>query len=477
MFNAPALLVALLLGILAALAAGWLLWGRQLGQLRAGLTEGRVALATAGADLEAARARAAETLPYVDKAATLQAELAAARTMADERDRAHRESLAERERVHARQLAELRGEFQRLAAEALERAQKQFTEQAAETLKLHRAEAAKGLSESREALSGLVTPMHEALSRYGTELQNLEQKREQAYGSLSEQLQALSRSEALVREEAGRIVAALRGSAKASGSWGEAQLKRVLELAGLQQGIAFDLQAGAADEEGRQKRPDAILHLPGGRQLIVDSKCSMDDYLAAAEAETDAARAEARARHARRVRDHVKGLAAKAYWDLFGEAADFVVLFVPGENFLSAALEEDRDLHLWAMNQRVLLVGPVNLLAIARVVASVWRQEKVAEEAREIGRLGAELYDRLGTMAGHANRVGRNLDEATKAWNQFVGSYESRVLVTARKFAGLGVAKPDDTLGAPRTVESSLRLLQASEPDTADRKAGGQEGG
>lgn len=475
MSNDLAILVALLAGIAAAAVAGWFLWSRPLARARTILSDQRVELASASADLLAARKEAAEAKPYVEKAALLQADLAAARSAGEERDRAHAQSTAEREVVHQRQLTELRGEFQRLAAEALERAQKQFTEQAAETLKLHRAEAAKGLSDSREAMAGLMTPMHQALSRYGEELQNLEQKREQAYGSISEQLQALSRSEALVREEAGRIVAALRSSAKASGSWGEAQLKRVLELAGLNEGIDFDLQASEADADGRQKRPDAILHLPGGRQLIVDSKCSIDDYLTAAEAETDGQRTEARLRHAKRVRDHVKGLAQKGYWDQFGQAADFVVLFLPGENFLSAALEEDRDLHLWAMNQRVLLVGPVNLLAIARVVATVWRQEKVAEEAREIGRLGAELYERLATMGSHANRVGRNLDEAAKAWNQFVGSYESRVLVTARKFAELGVAK-EAGLEAPREVESTLRLLQAPELGLTAAKPKNQNG-
>ncbi len=459
------MLIALLIpvSLVVALLAGWLIWGKPLTATRSELSERREALGRAMAEVAAFKAQAEEARPFMGRAAELQAALAAAESAGAERAQAHAQALAERDRVHARQLEEMQGHFQRLAAEALERAQAQFITQSEETLKRHREEAAKGLAENRVALSDLVAPMKETLGRYGVELKELEQKREHAYGSLSEQLQALSRSEALVREEAGRIVAALRGSAKASGTWGEAQLKRVLEMAGLTEGIAFDLQASEADEDGRQKRPDAILHLPGGRQLIVDSKCAMDDYVSAAEAGTDEARAQARTRHAKRVREHVKGLAAKAYWDQFGKAADFVVMFIPGENFLSAALEDDMDLHLWAMNQKVLLVGPTNLLAIARVVASVWRQEKVAEEAKEIGRLGAELYERLAKMTDHANRVGRNLDEAAKAWNQFVGSYESRVLVTGRRFEELGVVKEAGALPEPRTVETNLRLVQAPE--------------
>jgi DNA recombination protein RmuC len=465
----PELLSVLVLACgLLALGFGWFVWGRPLSAARGELAERRESLGRALAEVAAFKAQAEEARPFVARAADLQAALAAADSAAAERERALAEALAERDRVHARQLEEMRGAFQRLAAETLEQAQVQFLARSEETLKRHREEAARGLADSRTALSDLVAPMKETLGRYGEELRQLEQKREQAYGSLSEQLQALTRSEQLVREEAGRIVAALRGSARASGSWGEAQLKRVLEMAGLAEGIAFDLQASEADEEGRQKRPDAILHLPGGRQLIVDSKCAMDDYVAAADAATDEARAQARARHARRVREHVKGLAAKAYWDQFGKAADFVIMFIPGENFLSAALEEDMDLHLWAMNQKILLVGPTNLLAIARVVASVWRQERVAEEAKEIGRLGAELYERLARMTDHANRVGRNLDEAAKAWNQFIGSYESRVLVTGRRFEELGVVKEPGALSQPRRVETSLRLVQAPELRQAD---------
>lgn len=441
----PLLLAVGLVALLVALVAGWLAWGRPLALARA-------ELAGRAAEAEGLRARLALAEPAIGRAAELEARLAA-----------HEAAAAVREQAHAEQLAQLRGEFDRLAGEALARAQQRFAEQAAETLKAHRAEAERGLAEQKSALAELVQPVRETLGRYGEELKVLETKREQAYGALSAQLRALIQTEEAMRAEAGRIVAALKGSARAAGAWGEAQLRRVLEAGGLAEGIDFTLQASASDGEGGRSRPDAIIHLPGGRQLIVDAKCALDDHLAAQEATSDRERAEARARHAARVRAHAKSLAEKAYWDQFREAPDFVLMFVPGENFLTAALEEDRDLHLWAMERKVLLVGPTNLLAIARVVAMVWRQEKMAKEAQAIGDLGAELYERLRVMAGHMNRVGKNLDETARAWNGFVGSVEGRVLVTGRKLGELGADRRGEALPEGRGVETVLRLVQAEE--------------
>lgn len=434
-----------LVALLVALVAGWLAWGRPLAQARA-------ELAGRAAEADGLRARLALAEPAIGRAAELEARLAA-----------HEAAAAVREQAHAEQLAQLRGEFDRLAGEALARAQQRFAEQAAETLKSHRAEAERGLVEQKTALAEMIQPVRETLGRYGEELKALETKREQAYGALSAQLRALVQTEEAMRAEAGRIVAALKGSARATGAWGEAQLRRVLEAGGLAEGIDFTLQATAADGEGGRSRPDAIIHLPGGRQLIVDAKCALDDHLAAQEATSERDRAEARARHAARVRAHAKSLAEKAYWDQFREAPDFVLMFVPGENFLTAALEEDRDLHLWAMERRVLLVGPTNLLAIARVVAMVWRQEKMAKEAQAIGDLGAELYERLKVMAGHMNRVGKTIGDTARAWNDFVGSVERRVLVTGRKLGELGADRKGEALPAGHGVETVLRLVQADE--------------
>lgn len=463
-----------LLSLLAALAIGWTIWGKPLGATRSELSERREALGRALTEVAAYKSQAEEARPFVGRASELQAALAAAESAGAERSRAHEEAMAERnrvqaetlverDRVHARQLDEMRGEFQRLAAEALERAQKLFTEQAAETLKLHRSEAAKGLTDSREAFANIVTPMRETLTRYGEELKALETKREQAYGSLSEQLQSVALGQQAVKAEAGKIVAALRSSSKASGAWGEAQLRNVLDMAGLREGIDFELQASTTDAEGQRRRPDAVLKLPGGRELVVDSKCSLADYLAASEAEGEAERLTALKRHALSVRAHAKGLSEKAYWKDYAHSADFVVMFLPGENFLSAALEQDLDLLGWALDQRILLAGPTNLLAIARVVAMVWRQEKMAEEARAIGELGAELYASLATMTEHIGRVGRNLGEASGAYNDFIASLETRVLTKARKFPEMGVEKGKKPIPELQPIEKSLRLVQAPE--------------
>jgi DNA recombination protein RmuC len=468
--------VAAVAAIAAALALlmGWLAWGRPLRSLNAEadqlkaesaermreLAERGAEIARLSADLSAARELISTLQPEAQRAQVLAADIAAFKAAADERDKAH-----------ARQLAEVETRFTSLAASALDAAQKRFAEQAAETLKTHRLEAEKGVAAGREAMAELIRPIRETMGKFETSLGELETKREQAYGSLSQQLHALVQAESAMRAEAGRIVAALKGSAKATGAWGEAQLRRVLEVGGLSEGIDFTVQASTTDADGQRSRPDAIINLPGGRQLIVDSKCALDDHVAAMEATSDRDRAEARARHAARVRAHAKTLSQKAYWGQFAEAPDFVLMFVPGENFLSAALEEDPALHLWAMEQRVLLVGPTNLLAIARVVSMVWRQEKMADEARAIGDLGAELYERLRVMAGHMNRVGKNIDDTARAWNDFVGSVEGRVLVTGRKLGELGADRKAQGLPEARRAESTVRLIQAADtreaPDTA----------
>ncbi|WP_448577576.1 DNA recombination protein RmuC [Thermaurantiacus sp.] len=467
--------IAAVAAIAAALALliGWLAWGRPFHGLKAEaealktdlagrmreLAERGAEVARLSADLSASREQVAALHPEAQRAQELAAEVAGFRAAAEERDKAH-----------ARQLAELETRFTSLAASALDAAQRRFAEQAAETLKTHRLEAEKGVAAGRDAIAELIRPIRETMGKFETSLGELESKREQAYGSLSQQLQALVQAESAMRAEAGRIVAALKGSAKATGAWGEAQLRRVLEVGGLSEGIDFTVQASTTDADGQRSRPDAIINLPGGRQLIVDAKCALDDHVAAMEATSDRDRADARKRHALRLRAHAKSLAEKAYWDQFSDAPDFVLMFVPGENFLSAALEEDPELHLWAMGRRVLLVGPTNLLAIARVVAMVWRQEKMADEARAIGDLGAELYERLRVMAGHMNRVGKNIDDTARAWNDFVGSVEGRVLVTGRKLGELGADRKAQGLPEARRAESTVRLIQAADArETPDR--------
>lgn len=428
------LLLAAGLALIVALAIGWSLWARPL----AGVRGERETLRT---ERDAARAEADR---FRDAEVMARMKLGQIEATAQERDAAH-----------ARQLEQLQTAFAATAAKALETAQAQF---------LNRAEArfAEQQTLAETGIKALLTPVAETLTRYEGELKKVEAARNEAYGGLKEQMALLATGQARVSDEAARLVTALRSSGKTSGSWGEQQLRNTLEMAGLREGIDFTLQTHVATED-RGRRPDAIINLPGGRQLIIDSKCSLNDYLSATEAANDDDRRAALLRHTASVRAHAKGLGDKAYWREFGHAADFVVMFLPGENFLSAALEHDLPLLGWAFDQRILLAGPINLLAIAKTVALVWRQEKLAEEAKQIGALGADLHAAIATMADHLAGVGKNLGQAVGSYNQFVASLETRVLPKARKFIDMGIdpgKKPVPEIGM---IEAATRPLMAPE--------------
>ena len=308
--------------------------------------------------------------------------------------------------------------------------------------------------------------MRETLAKYEVQLDAVEKARTESYGGLKEQLLAVTSGQQRVSDEASKLVSALRSSGKTSGSWGEQQLRNVLEMAGLRAGIDFVLQA-SADSSDVGRRPDAIINLPGGRQLIIDSKCSLNDYLSAGEADSDDSRRAAYRRHALAVRTHAKGLGEKSYWKDFGAAADFVVMFLPGENFLSAALEHDLPLLNWAFENRILLAGPTNLLAIAKIVEMTWQQDKQSKEWREIGKLGAELHASVAVMTEHLVGLGKSLGQAVNGYNGFVKSLEGNVLPKARKFTELGVEEgkraiaPVGLLDAVPTTVSARELLAA----------------
>jgi len=373
---------------------------------------------------------------------------------------------AERDRQFEERKTQLETQFAAVAGRALETAQAQFLQRADE-----RFAAQKELSET--GMKALLAPVAETLVRYEASLTDIEAKRNEAYGGLKEQLVAVTAGQQRVSDEASKLVSALRSSGKTSGSWGEQQLRNVLEMAGLREGIDFTVQTSIASDTGA-KRPDAIINLPGGRQLIIDSKCSLNDYLSAGEADGEDARRAAFKRHAAAVRIHAKGLGEKAYWKDFGQSADFVVMFLPGENFLSAALEHDLSLFTWASEQRILLAGPTNLLAIAKIVALTWQQDQQSKEWREIGKLGADLHAALATMADHVAGIGKNLGQAVGAYNSFVGSLEGNVLPKARRFTELGVEegkKPVARLGqvdAAVRVTSALELLPAPRAEAAE---------
>lgn len=438
-------------GFAAALAVGWFVWGRTV----AALTERAIA-AERGLAAEGAQA---SRVPELE---TQLGEVRAALATADAQLAAQRASAEERDRAHAVQLQQMKEQFGQLAGDALARAQQQFLALADERFAKHSEVADKGLAKNKAELAELIAPMRETLARYETQLKEIEAARTDAYGALKAQIANVAQGQLAVRDEASKLVTALRSSGKTAGSWGEQQLRNTLEMAGLREGIDFTLQTTATGEDGA-KRPDAIINLPGGRNLIIDSKCSLGDYLAAAEADGEDGRRAAYKRHAACVRNHAKGLAEKAYWREFGESADFVILFLAGENFLSAALEHDLALLGWAFDQRILLAGPINLLAIAKTVALVWRQETLAEEAQKIGELGADLHASIAVMADHVARVGSNLDSAVRAYDDFVGSLERNVLPKARRFTDLGVEKGKKPVAVLGEIGKTTRTAVAPE--------------
>lgn len=469
-------LIAAALALLAGLGLGWALWARPLASERAATAAARAE--TAAAEAEARGKADAEVLARL-RATEVEGDLRAARDRLLTLEAAEAERVrlaaalaaleaaqAERDRAHAAELARLSETFQGLAGKALEAAQAKLAENAEALLTRHREAAGQNLEANRNQLAELINPVKETLTKYEAQLAEIERSRNEAYGGLKEQLTAVATGQRLVSEEAARLVSALRSSGKTSGSWGEQQLRNTLEMAGLRDGVDFVLQAhqgGDGGGQGGARRPDAIINLPGGRQLIVDSKCSLNDYLAAAEAPSDAERLAAMKRHAAAVRAHARGLSEKAYWNEFGAAADFVVMFIPGENFLSAAMEHDLALLAWAFDQRILLAGPINLLALAKTVALVWRQEKLADEAREIGKLGADLHAAIATMADHLGGVGSNLGRAVNSYNEFIGSLERNVLPKARRFTELGVEKGKKPVAVLGNVDAAVRPAAARE--------------
>jgi DNA recombination protein RmuC len=303
-------------------------------------------------------------------------------------------------------------------------------------------------------LETTVAPLRESLQRVGRQVQDLDRAREQSYGALREQVSLLS-------ERTGTLANALR-SPNVRGRWGEAQLRNVVERAGMLEHCDFVAQATTRDADGDLLRPDMVVRIPGGKSVVVDAKVPLAAYLEAFETRDETERRDALASHARQVRDHMGKLAAKAYWRQFSPAPDFVVMFVPDETLLRTAHEHDPSLTEDAWAQSVILAAPSTLMSLLRTVAAVWQQETVAQSARAVHDLGGELAQRLDTFAGHLGKVGRSLNTAVGSYNDAVGSLESRVLVTARKLSDHGIAAE---LDAPRQVERQTRTLAV--PDDA----------
>src|SRR3954471_3092083 len=345
----------------------------------------------------------------------------------------------------------LTAQFHEVGAKLLSDAQRQFLERAD-------ARFNQAGEKSEQQLKALLQPVEATLKRYEDGLKEVEKSRVDQYAGLREAVQLLHAGHIQVRDETKNLVNALRSNPKARGRWGEQSLRNVLEQAGLSPYADFQTEVSVDTGDGRL-RPDVIVRLPGGRKLIIDAKCSLNAYLDASEEIDEKIRTAHLKAHASAIRNHAQQLGGKNYWDQFGDAADYVVMYIPGEHFLTAALEQDDRLWEWAFERRVLLATPTNLVAIARTVASVWRQERLAEEAAEIARLGKELHARLATMGSHVGRLRRHPELATGAYNAFVGSLETQVLTQARRFEALEVSSGAKEIESLPVVEAAPRPL------------------
>ncbi|PWG01149.1 DNA recombination protein RmuC [Sphingosinicella humi] len=453
--------IFVVVALLAGLSVGWFAGSRQAAAYReerdARLDDFRKAIADLAAAEERAKqvpllsAQLEEARRECGEARTECARLASAQ---EERQRAFEAQL--KELKEAREA--LSAQFGEIGGKLLGEAQKQFLERAD-------ARFNQAGEKSEEKLKTLLQPVEATLKRYEENLTRVEKDRVGTYGELKAAVELVRSGQSQVRDETAKLVNALRSSPKARGRWGEQSLRNVLEQAGLSSYIDFESEVSVETEEGRL-RPDVVVKLPGGRNIIIDAKCSLNAFLDAADEVDEVARAGHLKAHAASLRNHAMQLGGKAYWQQFGDAADYVVMYIPGEHFLTAALEQDEGLWEWAFERRVLLATPTNLVAIARTVASVWRQEKLAEEAAEIARLGKELHSRLATMGSHVVKLGRNLELATGAYNSFVGSLESQVLTQAKRFEALEVAhggKEIDPLPVIDTTPRALTKLSAQD--------------
>ncbi|MEL6857067.1 MAG: DNA recombination protein RmuC [Pseudomonadota bacterium] len=388
-----------------------------------------------------------------------------------EADFAHAEQELKTQRAQAEtarlELAELKGqtakqreEFSTLAQQVMKQAQAQFVEMADETFKKHR-EGAKG------ELNELMKPIGENFSEFKKRVADIEKVRAEDKSAIQAQVKAIGESLHRNTTETGKLVNALTAP-KGGGRWGEMTLRNVMEQAGLSAHCDFDEQVNDQTEDGRQ-RPDAVIHLPGGRQIVVDSKVSLEAYMAAAAAEDPTQRGVHLKTHAANVQRHVDTLASKRYQANLDERVDFVAMFIPGENFFAAALEYAPDLLERAYSRNVIVTTPSTLIGLAKTVAYVWRQEKMTENAREAAQLGQQLYERIATMAGHIEKLGRSLNGAVDNYNKMNASLDKRVLPTMRKFEELSIAPPDKTIPETKRIEVSADASQQSlELDLAD---------
>ena len=381
-----------------------------------------------------------------------------------------KEALARLEAQHAAELksaeeklalleqarAQLKESFQALSSEALSRNNESFLNLAKSTLEKYQ-EGAKGdLEKRQEAIHQTVEPVGLALKAFNERVEKIEERRTQTDASLKQQLQQLAESQVQLSRTTGSLVQALRAP-QVRGQWGEMQLRRTVEMAGMINRVDFLEQASVDSADGQRQRPDMLINLPNGRQVVVDSKVPLAAYLDALQSDNPDVQKERMIAHARHIRDHIKGLSAKSYWTQFDNAPEFVVLFIPNETIFSAALEQDPMLIEQGVNNQVILATPTTLIALLKAIAFGWQQEAIAREAKEIAALGKELYEHIGVVTGYFAKLGKSLDQTVGHYNKAISSVESRLLVTARKFEALDSAAPDP-LPEPAAIEKQPAL-------------------
>jgi DNA recombination protein RmuC len=360
----------------------------------------------------------------------------------------------------------LENAFRSLSAEALRSNNESFLQLARTSLSEFHQEARGDLDKRQVAIDALVAPVRASLEKVDEKIASLEKARESAYGEIRQQFTQMASVQTQLRDETSNLVRALR-QPHVRGRWGEVQLRRLVETAGMMNHVDFVEQPSVDTDDGRL-RPDLIVKLPGGRQIVVDSKTPISAYMEAHEAGNDDVRKSKVLLHAQLVRRHLEALAKKSYWEQFNQTPEFVVMFIPGEAFFSAALEADPELLDSGFGQNVIIASPASLMALLKAASYGWRQESIAENAREISNLGQELHNRLSVMTDHISRLGKSLAGAQDSYNAAIASLETRVLVSARKFKELGATSQEAEIVELRAIEGGLRRLQA--PDSSDSK-------
>ncbi len=402
----------------------------------------------------------AQCQKLLEQAGALQKELTTERTARVEAETRLAETLHrldEERTLLSEARTRLTDTFRALAGDTLQDSSRAFLQLAKETFEKVLTEARGDFGRREQAIQGLVKPLAETLAKFEEQLRAVEKTRQEAYSGLTAHLKLLNEGYQDLRKETANLVTALR-KPQVRGRWGEMTLHRVVELAGMSDHCDFAEQVSLSGEDGR-RRPDLIVHLPAEREIVVDAKVSLDAYLDAVGAESEEKRQAALSRHAAQMRAHMNALADKQYWKQFTKAPEFVVMFIPGESFFSAALDADRSLIEDGLAKRVILATPTTLMALFRAIAYGWRQERLAKNAQHISELGKQLYERLRTMASHMADMGRQLEKATKAYNAAVGSFESRLLPAAQKFQDLGVAPPGTPMAELTPVATVPRSL------------------